>query len=266
VPTDEHPGWEDRAWDRAAEEIARGRQVYVVCPAISPNEKEETERFVSVIQGSYYDVDVPEATQRFENVEDTMVQLTRVPALAGARIAALTGAMPSDDKDRVMRAFAAGEIDLLVATTVIEVGVNVPNASMMIIRDAQRFGISQLHQLRGRVGRGEHEGLCLLITPAATGSAARQRVEAVASTNDGFALADYDLKVCRGGDLLGSRQSGGSSGLSLLKVSEHGEVIALARELAEALLTRDPQLSSVPLLAEIVRRSRESDVDNLGKS
>ena len=266
VPTADAPAWEQRAWDRAAEEIRKGRQVYVVCPAIARTLKEDSARFEAIVQGSYYDGDPEEVEVDFENVEDTLDELAQVPSLRGARISALTGAMPSDEKDRVMRAFAAGDIDLLVATTVIEVGVNVPNASMMIIRDAQRFGISQLHQLRGRVGRGEHEGLCLLVTPAPVGSPARVRVETVASTNDGFELADFDLQVRREGDLLGSRQSGSTSGLSLLRVAEHGEVIEVARELAENLLERDPLLEAVPLLADMVRRGRETDLQNLGKS
>ena len=266
VPTADHPAWETRAWDRAAEEIGRGRQVYVVCPAIARTRREDDARFDAVVQESYYDRDASEFEVDFQNVEDTLDELSRVPSLAGARLATLTGAMPSDEKERIMRAFAAGDIDVLIATTVIEVGVNVPNASMMIIRDAQRFGISQLHQLRGRVGRGEHEGLCLLVTPAPVGSLARTRVERVAATTDGFELADYDLEVRREGDLLGARQSGGSSGLSLLRVAEHGDVIELARELAEELLLRDPDLTTVPLLAEMVRRGREADLENLGKS
>lgn len=266
VPIDEHPAWETRAWERATEEIEQGRQVYVVCPAISPNEEEEEARFEAVVQSSVYEQDVEEPQKKLENVEDTLTELRRVPSLRGVRIEVLTGAMPSDEKDRVMREFAAGTIDLLVATTVIEVGVNVPNASLMIIRDAQQFGISQLHQLRGRVGRGEHAGLCLLVTPSPLGSGSRARVEAVASTNDGFELADYDLETRREGDILGRKQSGSDTGLNLLQVTKHGPIIARARELAEELLARDPELESVPLLALLVRRGRERDIDNLGKS
>ena len=196
----------------------------------------------------------------------TLAMLGGVPELRGVRMAALTGAMAADDKDAVMKDFAAGNIDLLVATTVIEVGVNVPNATIMIVRDADRFGVSQLHQLRGRVGRGAHEGLCLLVTYAPQGSSSRERIQAVASTNDGFELAEYDLQVRREGDLLGARQSGTDTGLQLLRVQEHGEIIAGARDIAAKLLDRDPELSSVPALSGLIRAGRESDIENLTKS
>lgn len=166
-----------------------------------------------------------------------------------------------------MREFAAGDLDLIVATTVIEVGVNVPNASTMIIRDAERFGVSQLHQLRGRVGRGEHPGLCLLLTSAEPGSHARERIEAVAATTDGFELAERDLQLRREGDVLGTAQSGGRSTLRLLRVTEHGELIEQARELAAELLQRDPELVSAPLLAhQLSEESKQRDLDNLAKS
>ena len=175
--------------------------------------------------------------------------------------------MKTEDKDRAMRSFAAGEIDVLVATTVIEVGVNVPNASMMIVRDADRFGISQLHQLRGRVGRGEHPGLCLLLTAAEPGSVARERIEAIEATTDGFELAERDLELRREGDILGTVQSGGRSTLRLLRVAEHGEIIEHAREVAAALLSRDPLLDSAPGLAEqLAREARSQRLENLGKS
>ena len=175
--------------------------------------------------------------------------------------------MKLEEKDAVMRGFAAGEIDVLVATTVIEVGVNVPNASTMIVRDADRFGISQLHQLRGRVGRGEHPGLCLLLTAAEPGSLARERIEAVAATVDGFELAERDLELRREGDILGTAQSGGRSTLRLLRVAEHGELIAHARDVAAALLERDPALDSAPGLADMLAREAEQRrLDNLAKS
>ncbi|MGO1737334.1 MAG: helicase-related protein, partial [Leucobacter sp.] len=179
----------------------------------------------------------------------------------------LTGAMKQDEKDAAMRAFVAGETAILVATTVIEVGVNVPNASMMIVRDADRFGISQLHQLRGRVGRGEHPGLCLLVTTAPEGSSARERIEAVAQTSDGFALADVDLELRREGDILGTAQSGGRSTLRLLRVTEHGVLIEHARDVAADLLQRDPGLDSAPLLRDLFAREREAaHLENLAKS
>ena len=280
VPTDEQPRWEHRAWQRAAEEIERGRQIYVVCPAISPTEQETGGHPPA---GDTGQAGAPGSAggpgsssgpgggdvreQRpLANVEETLAMLGGVPELRDVRMAALTGAMAADDKDAVMKDFAAGSIDLLVATTVIEVGVNVPNASMMIIRDAHRFGVSQLHQLRGRVGRGAHEGLCLLVTYAPQGSSSRERIQAVASTNDGFELAEYDLQVRREGDLLGARQSGTDTGLQLLRVQEHGEIIAGARDIATKLLDRDPELSTVPALSGLIRAGRENDIENLTKS
>ena len=162
--------------------------------------------------------------------------------------------MPSDLKDQTMRAFAAGEIDVLVATTVIEVGVDVPNASAMVVMDADRFGVSQLHQLRGRVGRGGVPGLCLLVTSAETHSLARQRVDAVAATLDGFRLAEVDLELRQEGDVLGSSQSGARSSLRLLRVATDGKLIAQARRSAQHLLGADPGLQDVPALREAVRR------------
>lgn len=266
VPIFEKPSWAERAWRRAAEEVASGRQVYVVCPAISANTREEgdedpTEGGAEVDAGAGFE------NRPLASVERTLAELHARPDYAGLSLAALTGAMKSEEKDAVMRAFADGAIDVLVATTVIEVGVNVPNASTMIVRDADRFGIAQLHQLRGRVGRGEHPGLCLLLTAAEAESLSRQRVEAVAATRDGFELAERDLEFRREGDILGTAQSGGRSTLRLLRVAEHGELIAHAREVAAALLDRDPSLQTAPGLAEILRREAEQRrLDNLAKS
>ncbi|QBE50036.1 ATP-dependent DNA helicase RecG [Leucobacter triazinivorans] len=259
VPELEMPGRAARVWARAAEDIAAGRQVYVVCPAISAgNADPELEE----------DPEGPEVAGRpLANVEDTVAELRRRPEFAEVEIAGLDGGMSSADKDRVMRAFAAGEIGILVATTVIEVGVNVPNASIMIVRDADRFGISQLHQLRGRVGRGAHAGLCLLMTTAEQGTVARERIESVASTSDGFALAEIDLELRREGDILGTAQSGGRSTLRLLRVAEHGELIIRARELAAEMLARDPELRDAPGLAALIAREHEAGhLDNLAKS
>ena len=158
-----------------------------------------------------------------------------------------------------MRAFAAGELDVLVATTVIEVGVDVPNASAMVVVDADRFGVSQLHQLRGRVGRGSVPGLCLLVTNAEAGSLARQRVEAVAATLDGFELARVDLELRQEGDVLGAVQSGGRSSLKLLKVVRDGDLIAEAREMAQEVLAGGDGLASHPALAAAVRRRLDEE-------
>jgi ATP-dependent DNA helicase RecG len=169
--------------------------------------------------------------------------------LAGLRIEALHGRLAPDVKDEVMRRFAAGKVDVLVATTVIEVGVDVANATAMIVLDAERFGISQLHQLRGRIGRGEHPGVCLLVTAAEAGSPARERLDGVAATVDGFALARLDLEQRREGDVLGESQSGRRSHLRLLRLLRDEDLIATAREDARALVAADPSLAGHPDLA-----------------
>jgi ATP-dependent DNA helicase RecG len=166
--------------------------------------------------------------------------------------------MAPEAKDATMRAFAAGDVDVLVSTTVIEVGVDVGNATVMVLLDADRFGISQLHQLRGRVGRGGHPGLCLLVTNASAGSGARTRLDAVASTTDGFRLAELDLELRREGDVLGSRQSGGRGGLQLLSVVKDVDVIEAARGAAAVLVETDPALEGNPALRAEVERLRDS--------
>jgi len=264
VPVDERPKWVERAWLRALEEIAAGRQVYVVCPAIAAGKREEGDESGDISQSAEASSDAPKP---LASVEQTLAELRARPDYARVRMAALTGAMKADEKDAVMRGFAAGDIDVLVATTVIEVGVNVPNASMMVVRGAERFGVSQLHQLRGRVGRGEHPGLCLLLMNAEQGSVARERVDAVAETSDGFELAERDLQLRREGDILGTAQSGGRSTLRLLRVAEHGELIEHTRELAAQLLRRDPRLESAPLLAaQLAAEAEQQRLDNLSKS
>ncbi|HEY0260092.1 MAG TPA: ATP-dependent DNA helicase RecG, partial [Lacisediminihabitans sp.] len=195
VPLAEKPGWVNRVWERLAEELGKGRQGFVVCPAIDATTRDEEALADTAPEGR--------APAR-ATVTEVIAQLRANPLLAGRRIEALHGRLPGDEKDGLMRAFAAGEIDVLVATTVIEVGVDVPNASTMIVLDADRFGVSQLHQLRGRVGRGEVPGLCLMVTDAENGTVARERVEAVASTLDGFELAQKDLELRQEGDVLGS--------------------------------------------------------------
>ncbi|ANP73083.1 ATP-dependent DNA helicase RecG [Cryobacterium arcticum] len=241
VPLDEKPAWVLRVWQRMAEELALGRQCFVVCPAIAPKKLE---------QGEEIDFDATPMT----TVEELLADLRRHPLLAAARIEPLHGAMTADEKEHTMRAFAAGDIQVLVATTVIEVGVDVPNASAMVVMDAHRFGVSQLHQLRGRVGRGGVPGLCLLVTAAPIGSPARERIEAVAKTLDGFELAQVDLEQRQEGDVLGRFQSGGQSSLRLLRVATDGDIISAARTAARELIGGDPEIRTIPALRAAVRR------------
>ncbi len=173
--------------------------------------------------------------------------------LAGLRVAVLHGRLPADEKDRVMREFAAGSVDVLVTTTVVEVGVDVPNATAMVIMDADRFGVSQLHQLRGRVGRGRHEGLCLLVTEAPEEAKARERLDAVAGTLDGFALSRLDLEQRREGDVLGAAQAGRKSSLKLLTLLRDEDLIGRARQEAISVVDADPALAGQPALAAAVR-------------
>ncbi|MDY7544300.1 MULTISPECIES: ATP-dependent DNA helicase RecG [unclassified Cryobacterium] len=249
----ERPQTFSRVWTRLAEELALGRQGFVVCPAIAPKELEEGE---DVEQSAVTEAGASDAGPAVppESVEVVLERLRARPELAAARIEPLHGRMTADQKDQTMLAFAAGEIDVLVATTVIEVGVDVPNASVMVVLDADRFGVSQLHQLRGRVGRGGVPGLCLLVTRAEVDSLARSRVEAVAATLDGFELAEIDLELRREGNVLGSTQSGGRSSLRLLRVATDGELILEARTHAQELAARDPELATVPALRDAVRR------------
>ena len=233
------PGWVERAWQRVREEVAKHRQVYIVAPRIDPGDSSEG---ASVLQ--------------------LAKNLGNGP-LSGLKLAVLHGRLPTSEKTDTMARFAAGQIDVLVATSMIEVGVDQPNASMMVISDAENFGISQLHQLRGRVGRGAHPGVCLLLTAAAEGTPARERLEAVAQTRDGFALALTDLAQRREGDVLGMSQSGRRSSLRLLRVLEHTEIIELARRMADQAVARDPGMSEAGVadyVAEIEQRA-EADLD-----
>jgi ATP-dependent DNA helicase RecG len=245
VPVGERPAWLDRAWQRIREEVASGRQVYVVCPRIGAGTEIDPE-----LEADFADVELPLRRPSLA-VTDTTAMLRAGP-LAGLRVAMLHGGLPPDEKDRVMTGFAAGDIDVLVATTVVEVGVDVPNATMMVVLDAERFGVSQLHQLRGRVGRGQHPGLCLLVTEAAPGTPSRERLDAIAATTDGFELAKLDVEQRREGDVLGAAQSGRRSQLRLLSLLRDEELIAQAREEAAALVAGDPKLARLPLLAEQV--------------
>jgi len=247
VPVPDRPEWLDRAWARLREEVDAGHQGYVVCPRIGEAGKPEE------WDGAGDPGDLPAEPEGEEErrparaVVETLAQLRATPALAGLSVEALHGRLPAEERDDVMRRFAAGEIHVLVATTVVEVGVDVPNATAMVVLDADRFGVSQLHQLRGRVGRGSAPGLCLLVTDLADGPS-RERLDAVAGTLDGFELARVDLEQRREGDVLGAAQSGGRSSLRLLRVLRDEDVIADARRDASAVVTADPELAGEPAL------------------
>ncbi|MYR90322.1 ATP-dependent DNA helicase RecG [Streptomyces sp. SID685] len=242
VPAADKPHFLSRAWERVREEVENGHQAYVVCPRIGDDIEEAADPKKAAKKKSAED----EAEKRPPlAVLDVADHLAKGP-LQGLRVEVLHGRMHPDDKDAVMRRFAAGDTDVLVATTVIEVGVNVPNATAMVIMDADRFGVSQLHQLRGRVGRGSAPGLCLLVTEMPEASAARQRLNAVAATLDGFELSRIDLEQRREGDVLGQAQSGARSSLRVLEVIEDEEVIGEARSEAMALVTANPDLDHLP--------------------
>ncbi|KRE80133.1 ATP-dependent DNA helicase RecG [Arthrobacter sp. Soil763] len=245
----EHPAWATRIWTRAREEIDAGHQVYVVCPKIgtdddgdfSPGEAEPT------------DADLAEnGSRELASVTGVVELLQDEPALAGVPLAPLHGRQDPVLKSDTMAAFTANRTKLLVSTTVIEVGVDVHNATLMVILDADRFGISQLHQLRGRVGRGGLPGTCLLVTSLEPEHPSRRRLDAVAATTDGFALSQEDLKLRREGDILGASQSGGRSTLKLLRVLEHEDVIARARTDAQSIIGADPDLARHPELAAAI--------------
>ncbi|MFD5553989.1 ATP-dependent DNA helicase RecG [Streptomyces sp. NPDC127068] len=265
VPAADKPHFLTRAWQRVREEVAKGHQAYVVCPRIG-DDPEAAEPAADAKTGSGADAKAAakarataeaKAAAKEEEaaatadkrpplaVLDVAAELARGP-LQGLAVEVLHGRMAPEDKDAVMRRFAAGETDVLVATTVIEVGVNVPNATAMVIMDADRFGVSQLHQLRGRVGRGSAPGLCLLVTEMPEASTARARLEAVADTLDGFALSRIDLEQRREGDVLGQAQSGVRSSLRVLTVLGDEDVIAEAREEAAAVVAADPELRELP--------------------
>ncbi len=241
VPSANRVYW-DRTWERIGEEAGKGRQAYIVCPRIGEEEGDEG------------DLSAGEETDGETARRPPLAVLEVAPKLAegplhGLRIGVLHGRLHPDEKDAVMRSFASGELDVLVATTVIEVGVDVPNATVMAVMDADRFGVSQLHQLRGRVGRGEFPGLCLLVTDSDEESKARERLNAVASTLDGFELSRLDLEQRREGDVLGETQSGRRSSLRLLTLLQDEKIIRNARTEAAALVDEDPELLSHPALA-----------------
>lgn len=258
IPVLAKPHFLERAWQRILEEVSKGRQGYVVAPRI-----DQKDSLTDVTFGLTNDVAERAARLVEEDGEEEIdremasvaefYQLLKDGPLKSIRIAPLHGKMTAEAKAKTMQSFQEGEIDLLISTTVIEVGVDVPNATVMVILDADRFGVSQLHQLRGRVGRGAHPGLCLLVTRAEETSPAIERLSAVASTLDGFELARLDLEQRREGDVLGATQSGTRSHLRLLRVLEDEEVIIKAREIAQSILERDPELLLSPYLAEVVQ-------------
>ncbi|WP_225978601.1 ATP-dependent DNA helicase RecG [Gandjariella thermophila] len=243
VPAGEKPGWLERAWQRIREEVAAGHQAYVVCPRIGDSAGEED---------SGDEPAEAEAGRRPPLAVQEVAPMLESGPLAGLRVDVLHGRLSPDGKDAVMRAFATGEVDVLVATTVVEVGVNVPNATVMVIMDAERFGVSQLHQLRGRVGRGDAPGLCLLVTDMPEGTASRDRLDAVAATLDGFELARLDLEMRREGDILGAAQSGRRSGLRMLSLLRDEDVIAAARTVAQEIVGEDPYFATYTGLARMV--------------
>jgi ATP-dependent DNA helicase RecG len=241
VPAADKPHFLARAWERVREEVSNGHQAYVVCPRIGDEDDDPKKAGKKKSPEDEAEKRPPLA------VLDVAAQLAKGP-LQGLKIEVLHGRMHPDDKDAVMRRFAAGDTDVLVATTVIEVGVNVPNATAIVIMDADRFGVSQLHQLRGRVGRGSAAGLCLLVTEMPEASPARQRLNAVAATLDGFELSRIDLEQRREGDVLGQAQSGARTSLRVLSVIEDEEIIAEAREEATKVVESDPDLDHLPAL------------------
>ena len=261
VPANQKPAWLDRAWQRVREEVAAGRQAYVVCPRIGDESGADDE---------------PEDADGAPKGDDDrrpplavleVAEMLRSGPLAGLRLDVLHGRLGPEDKEARMRAFSAGEIDVLVATTVVEVGVDVPNATVMVVMDADRFGVSQLHQLRGRVARGKHAGLCLLVTEARADSATGQRLAAVAATSDGFELARLDLETRREGDVLGAAQSGKRSGIRLLSLLEDEELIATARAEATALLETERGLADHPgLAAEVAALATDERAEWLEKA
>lgn len=278
VPLAEKPAWASRLWRRAREEIDAGHQVYVVVPKIGEDgdSLEEGAAFfgASSLNGAGTGAGAGNSAQGYfgqggSASSEGKVQLTSVAsmysylsaedALVGVRIGTLHGRMDPAEKTAVMTAFERGEIDLLISTTVIEVGVNVPNATLMIIMDADRFGISGLHQLRGRVGRGGYAGTCLLVTRQEEGGVSRERLDAVASTTDGFELSRIDLAQRREGDILGAAQSGSKSTLRFLRALADADIIERAREDARSVVEKDPTLAKHPSLARTIDRALDAD-------
>ncbi|SOD73428.1 ATP-dependent DNA helicase RecG [Jatrophihabitans sp. GAS493] len=258
----EHPAWLARVWQRIIEEVGSGHQAFIVCPRIGDGQPESD---------SDPDDAPPEeaqaSTRRSPLAATEVITMLADGALAGLRLGLLHGRLAPDEKDRVMSAFSAGDLDVLVSTTVVEVGVDVPNATVMVVLDAERFGVSQLHQLRGRIGRGSAAGVCLLVTETPEGSPSRERLDAVAATSDGFELAQLDLEQRREGDVLGASQSGRRSQLKLLSLLRDAEIIAEARDVANDLVVGDHLLRKHPELAAwLASLVDQSQVDFLEKA
>ena len=246
VSTRLHPTWLDRAWERVREEVAAGRQAFVIAPRINATEA---------------DVSDPDDPDRPPSATvEALGEQLRAGPFADLRVEILHGRLGAEAKRDIMGRFAAGQLDVLVATTVVEVGVDVPNASIMVVMDADRFGISQLHQLRGRIGRGEHKGICLLVTAADPAGPAAARLAAVARTRDGFTLAEVDLEQRREGNVLGATQSGGRSTLRLLRAIADADLIAQARDAANELVAADPEREN-PYLADMVMQVEAQAAD-----
>lgn len=255
VPLAEHPHWAKRLWQRAREEINAGHQVYVVVPKIGEADTEDDHSLL----GSLGIGQESARANPLYSVTSMLEELKHNPVLAGTRIEALHGKMDTAEKADIMARYAAGEIDLLVCTTVIEVGVNVPNSTLMIIMDADRFGISGLHQLRGRIGRGSLPGTCLLVTKQDAEGVSRERLKAVAATTDGFELSKLDLEQRREGDILGAAQSGKKSTLKLLRALTDAKLIERARIDALEIVGADPTLAKHPDLARAIERELDAE-------
>ncbi|MGQ7295471.1 ATP-dependent DNA helicase RecG [Quadrisphaera sp. KR29] len=275
------PDWREnyvaRCWQRVREAADAGHQVYVVCPRIGDGAEDQEaddggggvlaaadpgERADAAGEEGLLFGDVPgeEGRRPPRALYEVLAELRARPELAGLRLGVLHGRMRSDDKDAAMRSFAAGELDVLVATTVVEVGVDVPGATVMVVVDAERFGLSQLHQLRGRVGRGDHPGLCLLMTGAQDEQSGLGRLTSFAETTDGFAVADLDLASRREGDVLGAAQSGrNNSSLRYLRVLGNEDLITRARRYASDLVAFDPELTDAPRVREALARLEERE-------
>ena len=287
VPAADKPHFLERAWERVREEVARGQQAYVVCPRIGDGAAEDDAADGDMAAypedddfgGADMTGGVPRGVDMTGGVPRGVVLGRRQPLavldvaatlsagpLAGLRLGILHGGLHPEEKDRVMREFSAGVIDVLVATTVIEVGVDVPNATVMVVMDAERFGVSQLHQLRGRVGRGTAPGLCLLVTEAPPASPARERLEAVAATADGFKLSRLDLEQRREGDVLGAAQAGRQSSLRLLRLLADEDLIGRARQEATAVVSADPALSAHPALRQAIEELLGVQAEYLDKT
>ncbi len=262
VPAAERPHYLARTWARIREEVAGGRQAYIVCPRIGDGSdtpgagaRPAGEAEISLDSEGRLDITDEEAALAAQRPPVAVLELAAELAageLAGLRTAIMHGRLAPEEKDRVMLAFADGSVDVLITTTVVEVGVDVPNATVMVIMDAERFGVSQLHQLRGRVGRGSEPGLCLLVTEVPAEAPGRERLDAVAQTPDGFELSRIDLRQRREGNVLGTAQSGRRTSLRLLQLTDDEDLIVAARAAAAAVVDADPALAGEPALAAAV--------------